>query len=145
MTAHCTKYVTHSQVKVEENKRKAVFRNVSGDEYAISKIDNCIVTSGIRTDYLVSKVGSASVLVELKGRNVEHACDQLFASAGHGDVKPLLEANLGFLIVCSKFPRFDTYVLKAKSRAAKDFKAGFHVVCDKGNFDIEKVCSISGK
>ncbi|MBT9373118.1 hypothetical protein [Rhizobium sp. CSW-27] len=145
MNDKCTISVNHSNVKVEENKRKAVFKNSSCSLYRVSKIDDCIITDGVRADYLVSKDGVASVVVELKGKNVQHACDQIFASALHEDVKPLLEKRLGFLIVCSKFPRFDTYVLKAKVRAAKEFKAGFHVVCDQGVFDIENVCSISGK
>lgn len=145
MTGCCTQMVTCTVVKVEENKRKALFKNDDRKDYAISRIDNCIVMDGVRADYLVSKVGCASVLVELKGKNVEHACEQLFASATHKDVKPLIENKLGFLIVCSKFPKFDTHVIRAKTRAARQFKAGFQVVCNYGTFDIEQVCSISTK
>ncbi len=145
MTDHCTVDMTHSLVKVEEHKRKATFKNPSRLLYKVTRVDGCLVTSGVRSDYLVSEDKGASVLVELKGKNVAHACDQLFASAKHQAVAPLIGSRLGFLVVCSKYPRFDTAVLKAKSRAAKEFKAGFHVVCDHGEFHIDSVASISGR
>ncbi len=145
MKAHCTRTVSHSTVKVEENKRKALFNNPSGKSYCVTKVDDCLVTEGPRADYLVVEGSAHSVLVELKGKNVAHACEQLFASARHEDVAPLLTASLGFLVVCSRFPRVDTAVLKAKTKAAKEYGAGFHVVCDKGSFDIERIASIRRK
>ncbi|WP_162241549.1 hypothetical protein [Methylobacterium sp. Leaf117] len=140
----CTIVVSHKLVKVEENKRKAVFRNPESKEYRITKVDNCVVTEGPRTDYLVSEKGSVSVLVELKGKDVEHACEQLFASADHASVRPLLESRIGFVIVCSKYPRFDTFVAKAKNTAAKRYKSGFHVICDQRELDIIRAVAIDG-
>ena len=145
MTVHCTKSVNYSNVKVEENKRKAVFKNSDCEVFKISKIDGCLITDGPRADYLVTKDKCCSVLIELKGTDVNHACEQLFSSALNDSVKSLCEKRLGFLVICSRFPRFDTYVLKAKTRASKEFKAGFQVICNHGEFDIEKLCSISGK
>lgn len=145
MTAQCTEILSHSNIKVEENKRKAIFLNPSKAEFSVTKIDGCLVTGEeIRCDYLVSEIGEASALVELKGKDVSHACDQLLASARHNKVKPLLEDKIGFLVVCSKYPRFDTFVAKAKQRAAKEFKAGFHVVCDRGEFNIRDLVRIDG-
>lgn len=142
--SHCSETVNHSRIKVEENKRKAVFKNPDRLNYEKSTVDGCLITKGIRSDYLVSKKGVASVLVELKGGNVEHACDQLIAAVEHPHVRPLLEEKLGFLVICSKYPRFDTFVRRAKTRCAREYQAGFHVVCDKGEFDIERVAAIDG-
>ncbi|MFC3071080.1 hypothetical protein [Phenylobacterium soli] len=144
MTAECSEAVSHSKIKVEENGRKAIFKNPEKEPYVRTLVDGCIVTEGPRTDYLVSKAGKASVLVELKGSDVAKACEQLLASAKHPNVKPLLEGRLGFLVICSKYPRFDTFVAKAKQQCAKQHKAGFHVVCDQGEFDIERVVEIDG-
>lgn len=141
---NCTQTVSHSRVKVEENKRKAVFINDTRDEFKISEVDGCLIRQGVRCDKLVSKVGVASVLVELKGCDVSHACEQLFESAVHLSVKPLLEKSMGFLVICSRVPRFDGFVVKAKQRAAKQFKAGFHVVKNQGEFDIERAIAIDG-
>jgi len=145
MTADCTQIVSHTTVKVEENKRKALFRNPESKSYRVTRVDDCVVTEGPRADYLVVADGTHSVLVELKGKNVAHACEQLFASARHKDVARLITPSLGFLVVCSRFPRVDTSVLKAKTKAAREYNAGFHVVCDKGSFEIEKIVSIRRK
>jgi hypothetical protein len=144
MPDECSEFVNHSLVQVEENKRKARFRNPAKKEYKITEIDDCIVKEGVRADWLISEIGNASVLIELKGSDVKHACDQLFASAEHLDVKPLLEKRIGFLVVCSKYPRFDTFVIKAKQHSANKYRCGFHVVQDKGEFDIERIVAIDG-
>lgn len=140
----CTTTVDHSLVKVEEKKKKATFRNRVRAKFDVSQIDGCVINVGIRCDKLVSKREVASVLVELKGVDVSHATEQLFATADHHDVSPLLEKSIGFLVICSRYPRFDGFVIKAKQRAAKQFKAGFHVVCNEGLFDIERVVAIDG-
>lgn len=145
MTDHCTITKTHSLVKVEQNRRAAVFKNPDHRTYKVTEVDGCLITQGMRADYLVQEEGGASVLIELKGKNVDHACEQLFASAKHSAVSSMITHGMGFLVICSKYPRFDTAVLKAKQRAAKEFRAGFHVVCDRGEFDINAIAKISGR
>ena len=140
----CTRRINHSKIKVEENKRKAIFNNPLNELYEVSIVDGCLVKEGIRCDSLVTKKDYSSVLIELKGANVQHACDQLFTAVSHPDVAPLIDKKVGFLVICSKFPKFDTFVRKAIDRAAKQFGSGFHVVCNQGTFDIENVVKISG-
>jgi hypothetical protein len=139
----CCKVVTHPLVKIEENKRRAVFKNPSRSEYEVTQVDGCLITDGIRSDYLIASEGT-SVLVELKGACVAHACDQLFASVKHPSVVPFLKKQIGFLVIASRYPRYDDYVRKAKDRSFKEYKAGFHVVCDRGEFDIKRVAAIDG-
>ncbi|WOB79623.1 hypothetical protein [Brevundimonas nasdae] len=141
---NCTTEKSHSLVKIEENKRVAIFRNPRKLPIRVSRVDGCLVTKGIRSDFVVSEPDAASIIVELKGVDVAHACDQLFATVEHPEVKPLLEAQIGFLVICSRYPRFDSFVAKAKQKAAKRYKAGFHVVKDKGQFDIARVAAIDG-
>jgi len=141
---NCTKAVSHSRIKVEENRKKAVFRNGDRDTFEVSQVDDCLITDGVRCDKLVTKKGVASVLVELKGVDVAHACDQLFGTAVHENVVPLLEDKVGFLVICSRSPRFDGFVAKAKQKAARQFKAGFHIITNEGEFDIERVVAIDG-
>lgn len=140
----CTSVVTHSRVKVEENRRKAVFRNPQRKNYEVTQIDGCLITNGVRADYLVSEVSTHSILIELKGVNVEHACAQLLTTVQRGEMRPLLYPKLGFLVICSRYPRFDTFVAKAKQQCANRYKAGFHIVCDQGEFDIHRVAAIDG-
>ena len=144
MSKKCTKKVRYPLVKIEELKRKAVFKNPKKLLYEISRIDGCLINEGIRSDYLVSEAGNSSVIVELKGSDVAHACDQVLNTVCHSSVKPLLYPKIGFLVVCSKYPRFDTFVAKAKLKCARRYKAGFHVVCDRGEFNIDRVVAIDG-
>jgi len=81
--------------------------------------------------------------VELKGSDVDHACKQLFATAINKDAKKILEGKLGFLIVCSKYPRFDSFVAIAKNAAAQKFKAGLKIVCDERDLIIEEIIQIT--
>jgi hypothetical protein len=142
MPERCIVNTTDSIVRVHEGKRSASFKNQDRKEYQRIKIDNCVVREGIRADYLINERGNASALIELKGKNVEHAAVQLFTSVEHDEVRPLLEDRVGFLVICSRYPRFDSFVLKAKQKAARIYKAGFHVVCDRGEFDINKITAI---
>jgi hypothetical protein len=144
MAKKCTTTKNHSRIKVEENRRKAVFLNPEREEHDVTEIDGCVVVEGPRCDFLVSDREKASVLVELKGADVRHACEQLLNSAVHADVKPLLHGQVGFLVICSKVPRFDSVVARAKQTCMKKHKAGLHIVCNQGEFDLEKVIKIDG-
>jgi hypothetical protein len=140
----CTQKISHSRIKVEENKVKAVFRNDERSNFEVTQIDDFVVKDGVRCDKLVSRCDDISILVELKGSDVSHAKDQLFSSATNNDVQLLLKGTVGFLVVCTKYPKFDTFVKKAKDRAAKEFGTGFHVVKNMGEFNIERVAAIDG-
>lgn len=118
--------VSHSKVKVEENGRKVIFDNPARSEFQRGRIDECLVTSGIRADYFVNGEGK-SILIELKGCDLKHACEQLFAAVEHKNVKPHLSGKIGFIIMCSRFPRADTSVQLAQQKARKKYGAKFNV------------------
>lgn len=122
----CIRTLCHPKVKIEENGRKAIFINDDRTEFEIGHIDGCLVSSGIRADFFVNG-SDVSVLVELKGCNIDHACNQLFAAVEHENVKPHLKQRIGFLIICSRYPRADTAIQKAMARAKRQFGAKFLV------------------
>lgn len=144
MSRGCTNTVSHSLIKVEENRRAATFKNPTRKTFKVTEVDGCLITEGPRCDFIVGEPGSVSILVELKGTDVSHACDQLFATAAHPSARGILEGQIGFLVICSRYPRFDSFVAKAKQTAAKRYRAGFHVVSDKGEFDAVRVAAIDG-
>lgn len=133
--SHCISSVNHSRIKVEENKRKAIFRNDEKVTYEIGRIDGCLVTSGIRADYFVSSPDK-SVLVELKGSNIDHACKQLFAAAEHSSVKGKLKKKIGFLVICSRVPAASTSTQLAQQKAKRKYNARFQVFCRQKELDI---------
>jgi uncharacterized CHY-type Zn-finger protein len=135
----CVDCVSHSKVKVEENGRKAIFLNPNRECYSVGRIDGCLVKDGIRADFFVATERCA-VIVELKGCDVTHACEQLFAAVDNHAVNEFVKGKkLGFIIICSRFPSNSTSVQIAQSKARKRYKAGFHVCCNMREFNIEAV------
>jgi len=109
--------------KVEENGRKAIFDNTQREEVKIIRVDGGLIQDNRqRADYIVSKPGLVDVIVELKGRDVNHAIEQIYATIPVWRAHPPFSPQLGALAVCSRVPATsaDLQVKKAKAR-----KAGF--------------------
>lgn len=131
----CIEEINHAKIKVEECKRKATFLNPDRHQYIRGRIDGCLIKEGIRADYLVSGEGK-TVIVELKGCNVSHACEQLMKAVAHENVKPFLVGKVGFLIICSRYPSDSTSVQRARERARKKFGAKLLVFTNERDVSI---------
>lgn len=128
---NCLKVVNHPKIKVGENGRAAIIINPGRDSHTIGKIDGCIITAGVRCDYFVSNLKHIS-LIEFKGCDIDHACEQLFAAVSHDSVKPhIKERKKSFLIVCSRFPKNNTSVQRFQAKARREHGASLKVVCNK--------------
>jgi hypothetical protein len=117
-TEDCVEAVRHSKVKVEEQGRKAVFLNP--DQALIKKVhvDGCLMTgTGPKADYIVSKPGVVDVIVELKGKDVPHARDQIVATLPVWRAHPPFSSKIAGLIVCSRSPlsSSELQIMKAKA------------------------------
>lgn len=132
----CIETISHSQIKLEENKMKAIFLNPERANCSRGKIDQCLVTEGIRADYFVSNP-QKSILVELKGCDIKHACAQLFAAVEHPNVRPHLKDKIGFVIICSRYPKASTEVQISSQKAKKKYGAQFKVSCRKQIFNFD--------
>lgn len=81
---HSTPYKAHSILKCEENGR--IFYLETGNaKFVRVKIDEGVIPRGseqTRCDYIVIKQGKEDIeiFVELKGKNIEHAKEQLIAT-----------------------------------------------------------------
>lgn len=69
-----------SRVKVEENGRSAIFVNNERAKFHKVKVDGGLIDNQLCADYVVSKDQVGSVVVELKGTDIEHAVDQIDAT-----------------------------------------------------------------
>lgn len=113
----CVETVRDSKPKVEENGRKAVFLNAERASIKKVKVDDCLVTGdGLRADYIVSKPGIIDVIVELKGKDLHHARDQILATLPVWRTHPPFSAKIAGLIVCTRSPlsASELQVMKAK-------------------------------
>lgn len=118
MPEDCIEPVHHSKVKVEEEGRKAVFLNPGNALVKKVIVDGCLMRhGGLKADYILSKPGLIDVIIELKGKDVPHARDQILATLRFWQAHPPFSPKVGALIVCSRSPlsSSELQIMKAKA------------------------------
>jgi hypothetical protein len=77
----CERRTTDRAIVLRENQSKISFENPQQLEICLLAVDDCAITEGIRCDYaLKGEAIEAEFYVELKGRDVKHAFEQLEAT-----------------------------------------------------------------
>lgn len=97
-----------SRVKVEENGRSAVFINPKNREFYITRVDGGVVKNKLSADYVVTQVNVGDLIVELKGKEVGRACEQIIATVEHMKNCHSTRGPFAGLVVCTRVPRTDT-------------------------------------
>jgi hypothetical protein len=114
----CTKTRTDSKVKVEARTCKAVFNNPERTEIKIVDLDCWLANDiGPKADHIVSKPDVVDVVVELKGKDIDHALEQILATCAKWQEAPRFSKRLGGLVVFSRSPD--------RSAAIDDWKKRF--------------------
>ena len=143
----CTEALTDSKIRVEENGKKAVFLNIGRARCLRVHVDGCLIKQATACDWLVVMGDEGAVLVELKGKDVEHALVQLETTMEHIVASKKYPNRVAALVVCGgvpKHPSFDTKLQRAKSRLVARFKAPLHVVHGNFEYEIGAVLSFKG-
>jgi hypothetical protein len=124
-------------IKVEDYGRKATFENPLRKKHFVYEVDGCMVDNETASDFVVAKVGFGDLIVELKGRDVDHAVKQIFATVQLWGHFGLRNGRLAALIVCSQYPRSSKSVRRAQQKFASAFKEKLVVKCGSyaGSFD----------
>lgn len=101
----CTKKTTDSKIKVEARTCKAVFDNQERAEIKVVDLDCWLATDiGPRADHIVSKPGVVDVVVELKGKDIDHALEQILATCVKWKEASRFSKQIGGLVVFSRSP-----------------------------------------
>ncbi|MBD3587917.1 hypothetical protein [Bacteroides sp. GM023] len=116
----CTREVTDKIVVVKEKKCKCIFLNPN--QYSLTKItvDGCQITEGIKCDYLILDHCHNEYFVELKGKDLPHAVEQLEASIQQLSAKNSTVKKQA-IIVSSRYPSNDTSAQRAKALFKKKY------------------------
>jgi len=82
MDGKCVEKSTHPMVVAEENKRKLSINNPSKKVIRKIRVDDCLITEGIRCDYMfeIDEPIKFVIYLELKGGHIERAYKQLTAT-----------------------------------------------------------------
>lgn len=127
----CTETLRHSRIRVDDKRspRWAVFLNPTRSRIRKIRVDGCLVRGGPAADWIVSKADCVDVVVELKGRDVDHALEQAVATLRLWNDLPGNENNdrLAVLIVCTQYPRETTKIDRARKQLAQDYRAPLHI------------------
>jgi hypothetical protein len=106
----CIEKVRHSKIKVSDpgTGKSAVLLNPDKAQIRRIGMDGCFAPAGMKAaDFVVSKPKVIDVIVELKGKNVDHAIEQIESTrtfwSKHADHEP--DQSIGAWIVCSEYPR----------------------------------------
>lgn len=113
----CTRSNKDSKIKVEANGRKATFLNPGHVKIKIVDLD-CLLASRqvIRADHIVSKPGFVDVIVELKGKDLKHAEQQILRTLQHWKAAIPFSPQFGGLIIFSRSPENAAAISDMKKR-----------------------------
>lgn len=145
MTDSCTVITSVPKIKLDDPKsRKAVFLNPAREKFSKTRVDNCVIKGTIAADWVLTKIGVADIIVELKGKDVAHAVEQVIATAEYWRKNGLCNNKMSALIVCNEFPKTTTKVQKAQVRMMKEFKSPLHVATGDREYIFDRVLSFKG-
>jgi hypothetical protein len=140
----CSKTDKSTKICVEENGKAAIFLNPEKEIYTKIKIDGCILKNTTACDFCVERRGTDGVLIELKGRDVSHAIDQIEATLAYLAFNKKLRKRVAAIIVCSKpsqHPAFTAKLQRAKQRLSKKYNAPLHIFREKYEGKMDAIFS----
>lgn len=123
----CSTTYNFALIKVQDHGQKLLFRNDRRLNVTIVCYDGCVKIHEIAADKIVLVQGLGSIIVEFKGRDVEHATLQVLTSAQEWVSGGMHRGRIAGMIVCRQFPAMNTYVRKAQERFARQFRGLLHV------------------
>lgn len=119
--------------------------NPKRDVFFVCDVDGCLIKDvRKRCDKLVSDKSSFSILIELKGGDVEGALKQIDQTFSYQEVKELLVGKRCAMIVSKsvRLPNFDTFLRRSKEHFAKRHKALFVIERHDREICPKKTCGL---
>lgn len=128
---NCITKVRHRKIVLEDGagKCKMCFNNPNKKTITHIRVDNCIITSGKRCDFMLITNNSIEYYIELKGKQVAYACTQIEETIKKLSTK-ILEIKHSF-VVSTACPLTTTEVQILKTIFKKKYNSTLTV---KNNF-----------
>ncbi len=119
----CTEDSKDSKITVKRDGRRATFDNGERAAIKIVDVDRWLPDSETKkADYIVCKPDVADVIVELKGKDIRHAVEQIAATSRKWKSGAPFSMAIGGLIVFTRCPMNSAEVSDTKKRILKDHK-----------------------
>jgi hypothetical protein len=135
----CSKFLKHRRIALKGRRTTTVYF-LNNDEREVERIevDGCAITEGVRCDWLLRLDDAASkeeIYVELKGRGVPHAIEQLRGSIDRLSADKRLHPKRA-IIVFTRNPMSGTDIQIQQAKFLKDFRAILSMVKDKATLPL---------
>jgi hypothetical protein len=131
-------------IKVAQRGRKAVFKNENRASHTVIEVDGCVVKNALCSDYVVRRSDIGDLIVELKGKDVDHAVKQVEATAQLWRQNGYAKAGMAALVVATQYPKANTAVRRAQQLFAKTYRGPLHVVTKNFEGTLDAVFSFQG-
>jgi hypothetical protein len=101
----CTEESNDTRISVKRDGRRATFVNSEGASIKCLDVDCWIPSSATaKADFIVSNPGVVDVIVELKGKDIVHAVEQIVVTLAKWKKAPPFSKKIGGLIVFTRCP-----------------------------------------
>jgi len=119
---NCTEIVKHPTIVLCENKRKMIFLNPNRNQVKKIIVDGCAIIEGKKCDFLVHDKDEYEFFIELKGKNIKRACEQLEASILQLSRSPKVNEKHS-IVISSACPLITPTIQKLKKYFKKQFNS----------------------
>lgn len=119
----CTEELSHTRITVRAIGQSATFLN--SERIKINKIDiDCWLptTAKAKADFILCKPGLVDVIIELKGKDIDHGLKQILATRERWKKVPSCSAKIGGLIVFTRSPKRSAALGNIKAKLLLDYE-----------------------
>ncbi len=141
----CQETIRHTRIVIADRGRSATFINREKLEHIRIEMDGCVVHNALAADWVLKKKDVGDLIIELKGKDVEHAVQQVMATARYLVQHQLRTGRLAGLVVAKQYhPRASTSVQRAQQAFTRAFSGPLHVASSNYEYTFERVLDYGG-
>lgn len=140
--AACIEVTSVSNITVRDSGKCTNIVNDERVDHKRVQVDGCFDNEGLLADWIIERDNRA-IIIELKGRHVEHGANQIFATAEIWK-QSYPDAKFAGLIVGRQTPAANTSMQIKKRQFSKKYKGPLHVVKSNCNLVFDDIFSFNG-
>ena len=142
MKKECVSEKSDRVVPIRDVGRKINIVNRSNFILQIIKYDGCEVSGVEAADYLVRIPSVSDHIIELKGRNIEHALDQISSTIERLRVANELMSEIFGAVSCKQVPKSGCAILKKRESIKRKYGVDVAISSSKIHYCIESCCFV---
>lgn len=118
----CTEDLNDPKITVKRDGRRATFGNSARSLVKCVDLDCWIPSTDTpKADYILAKPGVVDVIIELKGKDIAHAVEQIVATHGKWKTSLPFSRRIGGLIVFTRCPMRAAEIGDMKKRLLRQY------------------------